>query len=417
MTVIAIHPDVAANPGIHVIGTPRLLAGVIELGRVDHRHHLALHGAPPFRRRIWLSDAMREVNLLGRGGAGFPVSTKLDAMPGRAHATVLVNGSESEPASHKDRVLMTHAPHLVIDGALVMAHALGSRHIVITVHDPGAADSLTAACLERTDADDVQVVRTSDSFVGGEIRAVINGLGGKPAVPSGRKVLPHVHGVDGRSTFASNVETFAHIALLARLGVAEYASVGATTEPGTSLLTVIGDVPHAGVVEVPNGMPLEVLLPGPWTPVLVGGYHGTWVADLAGLAVDRGALRGAGSPLGAGVIARPHPGTCIVEEVVRVARWLAAESAGQCGPCFFGLPALADDLAAIAAGAGSARVAGAHRRLDLVRGRGACAHPDGSAQFIGSALDALAPELAIHALHGRCGLPASDVLPLPGGIS
>ncbi|KQX72623.1 NADH-ubiquinone oxidoreductase-F iron-sulfur binding region domain-containing protein [Aeromicrobium sp. Root472D3] len=396
------------------IGAPRLLAGVAEHGRVDHARHLLLHGAPVLRRRSWLVAATRDVNLLGRGGGAFPVTAKLAAMPSGRDVAVLLNGSEGEPASRKDRVLMTCAPHLVIDGALVVADALGTANVTIVVHDAAAHDSLVHAVAERTDATVVRVVRAADGgFVGGEIRAVVNGLATGRAVPGGRRVLPHVSGVDGLPTFGSNVETFAHLALLGRMGVAEYARTGSTAEPGTSLLTVLGDAPVRGVVEVPNGTPLSVLLPATTAPVLVGGYHGTWRRDVDGLTVDRAALRAAGSPLGAGVIARPHPGTCVVDEVVRVARWLAAESAGQCGPCFFGLPAIADDLAALAAGAGADRAASAHRRLALVRGRGACAHPDGSAAFVGSALDALADELAVHQHHGRCGRPASTVLPTP----
>ncbi len=415
MTVTAAHPAAGERAGIHVIGTPRLLAGVIGRGRVDHAHHLQIHGAPALRRRTWLEGALREVNLLGRGGAAFPVAVKLEAMPQGSRTEVLLNGSESEPASRKDRVLMTYAPHLVIDGALIVADALGTRHITIAIHDTQSADSLLLACRERTDADDVRVVRTSDGFVGGEIRAVIRGLGDGPAVPTGRRVLPHVSGLADRPTFASNVETFAQVALLCRLGVQDYARTGAPGEPGTSLLTLIGDVARAGVIEVPNGTPLTVLMPGAGGPVLVGGYHGTWVRDVVGLTVDRAELRASSASLGAGVLARPFFGTCLVDEVVRVARWLAAESAGQCGPCFFGLPSLADDLAAIASGAGPDRTASARRRLGLVRGRGACTHPDGSAQFIGSALDTLAPELARHLAHGSCGLTPSHVLPLPGG--
>lgn len=396
-----------------VLGTPRLLAGVPELGRLGRADHLRVHGRPVARSRSWLVAALRDVNLLGRGGAGFPVATKLAATPAGSHVAVLVNGSEGEPASRKDRVLMTSAPHLVIDGALVVAAALGTGHVTISIHDRTAHDAVTRARDERDDAAGVQVTRTDDGFVGGEIRAVINGLGGARAVPGGRRVLPHVEGLHGRPTFASNVETFAHVALLARLGVAGYARTGSGPEPGTSLVTVIGDAAHAGVMEVPNGTPLSVLLPGAPAPTLIGGYHGTWVPSVDGLVLDRTALRAAGSPLGAGVLARPFPDRCVVDDVVRVARWLAAESAGQCGPCFFGLPAIADDLAALAAGAGPERSVSALRRLELVTGRGACAHPDGSALFIGSALRVLTPELELHRRTGSCGHAPAGVLPVP----
>jgi len=400
---------------VSAIGAPRLLAGVVDHGRVDHARHLALHGPPALRRRGWLVTASHEVGLLGRGGAAFPVSTKLAAMPTGTRCSVLLNGSEGEPASRKDRTLMTYAPHLVIDGALLVADALETDDVTIAVHDPVAHDSLVRACAERTDAGHVRVVRTRDGFVGGEVRAVVRGVDGGRAVPEGRRVLPHVRGVGGRPTFASNVETFAQLAVLSGLGVTRYAAVGPATEPGTSLVTLIGDTLRPGVVEVPNGTHLPLLLPPSPAPVLIGGYHGTWRPTADGLVVERASLRAAGAPLGAGVIARPYAGTCVVDEVVRVARWLASESAGQCGPCWFGLPAVADDLAALAGGAGPDRAASAHRRLDLVRGRGACSHPDGSAMFVGSALEVLAAELSVHQHHGRCGLPPSNVLPLPVG--
>jgi NADH:ubiquinone oxidoreductase subunit F (NADH-binding) len=413
MTVTSAPIDTA----VHTLGAARLLAGVAELGRVDLHNHLALHGEPVLRRRSWLSGALRDINLLGRGGAAFPVADKLDAMP-TGRVNVLVNGSESEPASRKDRTLMTSAPHLVLDGALVAAHALGTFDITIAVHDQRAYESLTLAARERRDTARVRIVPTPDGFVAGEIRAVINGLNGEGSAPGGRRILPHQHGVDARPSFASNVETFAHLALLSRLGVANYARTGSTSEPGTSLLTLIGDVGGAGVVEVPNGIPLASLLPGQAdAPVLIGGYHGTWVRSLSGLVLDRAALSGAGAPLGAGVIARPYAGTCVLAEVVRVSHWLASESSGQCGPCFFGLPALAEDMGALAAGAGVDRLESLIRRIGLVRGRGACAHPDGSVQFISSAISALGDELEAHARHGSCGRPASAILPLPGGGS
>lgn len=407
MTVVA----EAFESRVQSYGAPRLLAGVAELGRVDLRHHRELHGEPALRRRSWLSGALRDVNLLGRGGAAFPVGVKLDAMPSHSRVSVLVNGSEGEPASRKDRALMTTAPHLVIDGALVAAHALGTADITIAVHDRHAYESMRLAALERTDVPGVRIAHTANGFVGGEIRAVINGLNTGTAVPGGRRVLPHQHGLGGLPSFASNVETFAHLALLARMGVDAYARTGSTAEPGTTLLTLLGDVPHPGVVEVPNGIPLDALLPGAGdAPVLIGGYHGTWVRGIAGLQLDRGSL-------GAGVIARPYAGTCVLADVVRVSRWLASESAGQCGPCFFGLPALADDLAALAAGAGPERLTAVRHRLDLVRGRGACAHPDGSVRFMGSAIAVLGDELAVHARHGSCGRPPSTVLPVPEGVS
>jgi NADH:ubiquinone oxidoreductase subunit F (NADH-binding) len=390
-------------------GSARLLAGTVT-GRVGLATHRRLHGLPRRHDAAQLAAGLDAVRLLGRGGAAFPVATKLRAVPVGRRTHVVVNGAEGEPASHKDRALMRLVPHLVLDGALAVARALETERVTVAVHDPGAFASLTAALRERPDASHVRVVRHDHGFVGGEVRAVTRALSGGPAVPPGRRVLPTVRGVEGRPTFASNVETFAHVALLLSLGVADYSTVGAADEPGTTLLTLLGEVPHVGVVEVPTGLPLSSLVGSGVGPVLVGGYHGTWIARPDELTVSRPALRAAGVPLNAGVLARLPAGTCALAEVSAVAQWLAEQSAGQCGPCFFGLPRLATSLSQL--GAGLAVLPEARRRAGLLPNRGACAHPDGASAFIGSALGVLDSEIAQHRANGHCGRPLLGVLPV-----
>ena len=398
-------------PAPAAFGTARLLAGATRGRRADLAAHRAVHGDQRFHDLAGLTTLADQVRLLGRGGAAFPVAAKLRAMPRGSATHVLVNGSESEPASRKDRTLMQVAPHLVLDGALVVARALGTSRITILVHDPAAGSSLTAAARERRDARRIRVVVRDGGFVSGEVRAAIRGLDGGPAVPPGRRVLPHEHGVRGAPTFASNVETFAQLALLAALGADRFASVGSPAEPGTALLTLAGDVPHAGVVEVPTGLPLAALLPDQQAeprPVLVGGYHGSWVTDVDGLEVSRPALRAAGHPLNAGVVARLSHATCALAEVVAVGSWLARQSSGQCGPCFFGLPTVAQDLHRLLRGE-DARP-GLSRRVALQPGRGACAHPDGTATFVRTALATMTVEIDAHLRHGSCGRPWLDEL-------
>lgn len=406
MTVLGSRPVPIA------FGTARLLAGVTSGRSADLDRHRAHHGEQRFHDQAALVALADRVRLLGRGGAAFPVGIKLRAMPYGAATHVLVNGSESEPASQKDRTLMRLAPHLVLDGALVVARALGTRWVSVVVHDPASAATLTAAQRERRDAADVRVVHTNGGFVSGEVRAAIRGLGRGPAVPPARRVLPHEHGIDGRPTFASNVETFAQLALLASLGADRFAEVGSPDEPGTMLLTFAGDVPHPAVVEVPTGLPLSALLPdqdGRPRPVLIGGYHGSWVRDVRGLSLTRPMLKAAGLPLNAGVVARLSADTCALGEVAAVASWLAAQSAGQCGPCFFGLPTVARDVHALLRG----NDPGAEllRRVAQLPGRGACAHPDGSAMFVRTALAALADEVETHRQHGACGRSWRQELP------
>jgi ferredoxin len=173
------------------------------------------------------------------------------------------------------------------------------------------------------------------------------------------------------------------------------------------------------VVEVPTGVPLgEVLdLCGaePAEGVLMGGYHGMWLGSQAAydVPVSRAGLIAAGGTLGAGIVLPLGQRTCALGEVARVAGYLAKESSGQCGPCMLGLPAIARALAALANGSGGVDALDTARRAAAaVRGRGACAHPDGAFRFVVSALDVFTDDLAAHLFRGACGRPVRGILPL-----
>jgi NADH:ubiquinone oxidoreductase subunit F (NADH-binding) len=213
----------------------------------------------------------------------------------------------------------------------------------------------------------------------------------------------------------SNAETFAQVAVLLRLGPQRFAETGAPDEPGTTLLTLGGAVARPGVVEIPLGAPLGVVLTAAGAPehpqaVVVGGYHGSWLRPFPEIRLSRAGLRHAGGSFGAGVVLVLDPDTCALGELNRVTHWLAAESAGQCGPCHFGLPALARDVAALMAGTPAVGVALTHARA--VTGRGACAHPDGAARFVTSGLHLLHDETDRHLNHGTCGRPVLGRLPV-----
>ncbi|MEN2740212.1 NADH-ubiquinone oxidoreductase-F iron-sulfur binding region domain-containing protein [Microbacterium sp. X-17] len=358
----------------------------------------------PPRDQRWLVEAAESVKLLGRGGAAFPVAAKLSAA--RRGARVLANGGEGEPLSWKDRALMRRCPHLVVAGVAMTAAALRSRHAVIAVSDAYAADLLTAAA----EGTSVEVRRVGFGFVGGEIGALVNGLDGRAPVPNGVRVHATERGLGGRPTYASNVETFAQLALLSALGPEVYAAVGAPAEPGVSLLTLHG-TERDGVWEVPNGTDVRSLIGGDLRrPVLVGGYHGTWTTE-SRLSVDRLEMRRRGIRWGAGVLAVLPEETCALGEIARVARWLASRSAGQCGPCRFGLPAIVDDLARLAAGA-EIDVDRLSRRLGYVHDRGACHHPTGAVAFMASGVGAFESEVRRHLAGRPCGRPVLGVLPL-----
>ena len=414
MTTAMIRPasTAPADPTAWSIGAPRLLAGLDHgLHRLDHRAHYAVHGPQPAVDLPRLLGVLDGVALAGRGGAGFPLAAKIRALPTGTRREVVVNGCESEPASVKDRLLLRFTPHLVLDGALALAASLGAHRVTLAVHDSLSADSVRAAIAERSDARNVRIHRVPGGFVSGEARAVMRSIRRGPAIPPGRRIHASSYGA-----ILGNVETFAQLAVLLRLGPQRYGATGSLAEPGTTLLSLGGAVSRSGVVEVPLGIPLGVLLEAshaaPAQAVVVGGYHGSWLPADPELRLSRAGVTQAGGSFGAAVVLVLDHETCGLGELLGVTDWLAAESAKQCGPCVFGLPALARDVRAIWSGDRNGLARGL-RHADLVDGRGACRHPDGAARFVRSGLDALSDDIAAHQ-RGGCGRPVRGQLPIGG---
>ena len=217
-----------------------------------------------------------------------------------------------------------------------------------------------------------------------------------------------------------NVETLAHLALIARYGPHWFRAIGTPTEPGTMLTTCYPASGGCRVVETAIGIPLASLLgPGEKAQAwLVGGYHGTWLPTRGpGLTLDNNALRELGATVGAGVLIALPTDRCGVAETARVVSYLAAESAGQCGPCLNGLPRIAATLAELAGQWPRHGARGdVERWAGLVTRRGACSHPDGTVRFVRSALRAFEPEFRLHE-RGRCSAAnRRPFLPLPAGI-
>jgi NADH:ubiquinone oxidoreductase subunit F (NADH-binding) len=208
--------------------------------------------------------------------------------------------------------------------------------------------------------------------------------------------------------------------LVARFGAAWYRGLGAADEPGTILVTFTGDVARPGVYELPTGTPVAEALRSAGAgadakAVLIGGYSGTWVSGAAAAqtTLDAASLARVHASLGCGAISVLGPGACGLQEVAAVTTWLAAQSAGQCGPCVKGLPAIAAAVDVLVAGDRGHRWEKQLRRwLDMVEGRGACHHPDGVAHFVRSALTVFAREIERHRQHGPCHAHRT-ALPMP----
>jgi NADH:ubiquinone oxidoreductase subunit F (NADH-binding) len=393
---------------------PRLLAGVRPAGAMSLSQHVECHAPLSVALRgERLIDAVAAAGLRGRGGAAFPTAVKLRAVARRrGPRAVVVNGAEGEPMSGKDRVLLELAPHLVLDGALLAADAVGARDVVVAVKVSAWStnEALSRALAERRDAGRVRVEGVADGYVASEETALLRGLNGGPAKPTLAPPRPHERGLRGRATLVANVETLAHVALLARRGPSWFRELGTEGHPGSALVTLAGAVARPGVQEVALGAPIGRVIAagGPALAVravLVGGYYGAWLTGdaLATTGLDDASLRARGASLGAGVVVALPEDACAVREVARVVGWLTDENAGQCGPCVHGLDAIAGALAELADGVADRD---ATRRLERwcgqVEGRGACRHPDGVAGFVRSALRVFAAELEDHRRHGPC---------------
>ena len=154
--------------------------------------------------------------------------------------------------------------------------------------------------------------------------------------------------------------------------------------------------------------------------MLIGGYFGTWIRteDARRVHLDPTSLRTAGASFGCGVVVALPSTSCGLAESANVARWLANENAGQCGPCVNGLPAIAHAMSVLVAGdRGGQAEAHLRRWLEMLKGRGACKHPDGVARFVASSLDAFAEEIQIHRRYRRCPHPQTPPVlatPAPG---
>jgi NADH:ubiquinone oxidoreductase subunit F (NADH-binding) len=404
---------------------PRLLASVRPDGRpVSLAEHQRAHGP---LRAAGAHRLIAESGLRGRGGAGFPVDAKIRSVRAvRGKAVVVVNGAAGDPLGEKDTFLVSRLPHLVLDGAQVAAEAVEARQVMVyVVERPGVLEVMERALAERRRArlDEVpmKLVPAPDRYVTGESSATAQALSGGPALPVFRPPHTAERGVKGRPTLVQNVETLANLGLLARHGSGWFRRVGAPEEPGTLVLTVRGAVAQPAVVEVPVGATVEQALSavgwltGPVGAVLVGGCAGRWLPSTTALAapLSHAGMAAVGGTLGAGIVIALPDRACGLDETARLARYLAEQSAGQCGACLNGLPAIAGALTALATGKGDpSTVQRLHRWCSSVAGRGACNHPDGTAGLVASALEVFAEDVDRH-LNGWCGRPLRGVLPVP----
>lgn len=404
---VATRLDVSVWPGLE----PRLLLASGQ--REDYAGYTSAGGYRDLVDRDALLSEIDRSGLLGRGGAAFPLAVKLRTVQAAhlaGHRTVLLaNGEEGEPASVKDKWLLRHRPHLVLDGVRLAARIVGAERAFVYLSDVDAAQAVNAALADFPDDDvAVGVVTVDPGYVAGEETAAVRAVNGGPAKPTDKPPRPFEVGVSGDPTLVSNVETLANLPFILGHGSDEYRAQGTSASPGTFLATVTGGGRPPALYELPHGTAVSELLEHHGIPtadvsgVLMGGYFaGLLNREVLDATLDHETMRRLGSGLGCGAVA-VIADECPVAVAASVLSYFDHENASQCGSCFNGTAAMAAVAAALRDGIATDEDLGRLERWSVVlRGRGACATLDAATNVAASLLRAFPNDVARH-LAGAC---------------
>ncbi|MCL4236888.1 MAG: NAD(P)H-dependent oxidoreductase subunit E [Anaerolineae bacterium] len=340
------------------------LAGAVP----NHAESLAEYGDYAALRRALLTLTPEQVSaeveasgLVGRGGAGFPTGMKwrfTRGAAGQPHYAVC-NADESEPGTFKDRVLMEHRPHLLLEGLLLAAYAIQARYAFVFVRGeyPEATTIMEAAIREAQSAGllgerimgtdfscSVEVRRGGGAYICGEETALFEAIEGKRGFPRIKPPYPTTHGLFNRPTSINNVETLCAVPAIIRNGAGWFRQWGTEKSTGTKLVSVSGHVRRPGVYEIPFGLTLRELLEGHCAgfvgepqAVLMGGAAGTFLrADEIDVPLTYEALQAAGTTLGSGAVMVFNSEVDLRDVLRRLGHFFAHESCGKCFPCQLG---------------------------------------------------------------------------------
>jgi NADH:ubiquinone oxidoreductase subunit F (NADH-binding) len=384
---------IATWPG----STPRLLRDPDK----DYGAYVRAGGYQPLDDPDALLEEVALSGLLGRGGAAFPLAVKLRAVRDNGWAAggavVVANGEEGEPASIKDRWLLRHRPHLVLDGLRLAARMVGADRAYVYVSDALAANSVERALSELDphglDGLTVSVVTVEPGYIAGEETAAVRVINGGPAKPTDKPPRPFEQGVDGYPTLVSNVETLGNLPYLLRHGSNDFRAAGTSASPGTFLITLTGGARPPALYEIPFGVDFTDLIerygvnPDRVGGVLMGGYFAGFLNRVVlNATVDHEAVRRLGSGLGAGAMSILTD-ECPVAVAASVMAYFDRENASQCGSCFNGTAAMSAVTSALRDGVATQEdLARLERWSVVLRGRGACATLDAACNVAASLL-------------------------------
>jgi NADH:ubiquinone oxidoreductase subunit F (NADH-binding) len=401
-----------------LLSAARAGAGPLRYGAWDSARHMV--GADEIIALVEIAG------LAGKGGAGFPTHRKLRLMraqPG-SRKIVVLNGAEHEPGSLKDRFLLENHAHTVLEGALILAHAVGAGEVIVAINQasPAAARAFAAAVTEAIAAEvdfagiRVGTVEVPDHYIVGEETALLEVIEGRAALPRSRPPYPIEHGIQGAPTLVQNVETAAHLPSIVSRGLEPH---GERERPGggVTLCTLGEELANPGVYEVPLGMPLREILESLGGGLRDGsaikavqpggpssGFLGSAALDVA---FDAASLRDRGAALGCGAIRAYSVDTCMVAEIARIQRFFAEESCGQCPRCRMETGMLDTIMRKVVAGGGSWQLlAQADKLFELAKGQGKCSLIDMPVAPFKTGLALFRNEFEAH-IAGNCDLCAA----------
>jgi NADH:ubiquinone oxidoreductase subunit F (NADH-binding)/NADH:ubiquinone oxidoreductase subunit E len=324
---------------------------------------------------------LKASELRGLGGAGFPTEMKwqmVRRMPS-AEKYVVCNADESEPGTFKDRFILTHLPHLVIEGMIVAGLTTGARQGILYIrHEYEEQEHILAEEIARCRREgllgqrilgsalqfDIEIFVSPGGYICGEESALLEAIEGKRAEPRNKPPFPGQQGLWNKPTVINNVETFANVPQILQRGVDWYKAQGRHGAFGLKFVGVSGHVRNPGVFEVPMGVPASDLIFG-HAGGITGGRElkafapsgpsaGYLPASMAGVAMDFKSLAAAGSMLGSGAMVVCAEGTCMLDMALNAVRFFRNESCGKCVPCRVGSQKMVDMLTGWTQGRGSA---------------------------------------------------------------
>ena len=379
-----------------------------------------------------LIEEVKKSNLRGLGGAGFPCGMKWSFVPQNTGKPVylVVNADEGEPGTFKDRYIMEHAPHLLLEGILIAAYANNAHKAYIYIRGEYVASyqKLKRALEEATTRGyfgkkifgkdfDLEVVihRGAGAYICGEETGLLESLEGKKGFPRLKPPFPAVVGLFGCPTVINNVETLAYLPFILNRGAEWFARLGSSTNGGMRLFSVSGHVKRPGVYELPLGIPLREIIHEhaggvreghKLKAVVPGGLSAAVLtADEIDVGMDFDQLRAKGTMAGSAGVMVMDETTCMLKALLVTMRFFAHESCGQCSPCREGTGWVHRILERVASGHGRPQdVANLLDICSFMGGTTICALADGAAMPLRSYPEKFRDEFDYHIKNGTCNI-------------